>query len=54
MVFCLGGRMWGDFQNWAKTVEWDMKYIASALDYVAQSDGSNAADFPAAAAGDAI
>eukprot|EP00283_Hemiselmis_rufescens_P011543 CAMPEP_0173420378 /NCGR_PEP_ID=MMETSP1357-20121228/1889_1 /TAXON_ID=77926 /ORGANISM="Hemiselmis rufescens, Strain PCC563" /LENGTH=115 /DNA_ID=CAMNT_0014383159 /DNA_START=229 /DNA_END=573 /DNA_ORIENTATION=+ len=24
----------GDFQNWAKTVEWDMRNIQSALDYV--------------------
>ncbi|EKX52212.1 hypothetical protein GUITHDRAFT_92388 [Guillardia theta CCMP2712] len=28
----------GDFQNWAKTVEWDMKHIASALDYVSKTE----------------
>lgn len=33
----------GDFQNWAKTVEWDMRNIASALDYVAKSDKEAAA-----------
>ncbi len=42
----------GDFQNWAKTVEWDMRNIASALDYVAKSDkeAAAAAYSPAAAA----
>lgn len=42
----------GDFQNWAKTVEWDMKNIASALDYVTKSDARDGRgdDFPAAAA----
>lgn len=30
----------GDFQNWAKTVEWDMRNIASALDYVQREDGA--------------
>mmetsp|Transcript_59405 Transcript_59405/g.139963 ORF Transcript_59405/g.139963 Transcript_59405/m.139963 type:complete len:159 (-) Transcript_59405:259-735(-) len=39
----------GDFQNWAKTVEWDMKNIASALDYVARTDSrAPTAGFPAA------
>ncbi len=33
----------GDFQNWAKTVEWDMCNIASALDNVAKSDKEAAA-----------
>mmetsp|Transcript_16461 Transcript_16461/g.33793 ORF Transcript_16461/g.33793 Transcript_16461/m.33793 type:complete len:158 (-) Transcript_16461:54-527(-) len=45
----------GDFQNWAKTVEWDMKNIASALDYVSRSDSHTpSSSFPpaAAAAGD--
>eukprot|EP00285_Hemiselmis_virescens_P011307 CAMPEP_0173381568 /NCGR_PEP_ID=MMETSP1356-20130122/3961_1 /TAXON_ID=77927 ORGANISM="Hemiselmis virescens, Strain PCC157" /NCGR_SAMPLE_ID=MMETSP1356 /ASSEMBLY_ACC=CAM_ASM_000847 /LENGTH=119 /DNA_ID=CAMNT_0014335445 /DNA_START=237 /DNA_END=593 /DNA_ORIENTATION=- len=27
----------GDFQNWAKTVEWDMRNIQSALDYVGKT-----------------
>jgi len=30
----------GDFQNWAKTVEWDMRNIASALDYVQREDAA--------------
>ena len=39
----------GDFQNWAKTVEWDMKNIASALDYVQREDAAGfAAAQPAA------
>lgn len=42
----------GDFQNWAKTVEWDMKNIASALDYVQKSDAqggdAGGSGFPAA------
>ncbi len=56
----------GDFQNWAKTVEWDMKNIASALDYVSRSDSRTPAavsytptamaaaggDFPVAAPAD--
>eukprot|EP00918_Siedleckia_nematoides_P064199 GHVU01139577.1.p1 GENE.GHVU01139577.1~~GHVU01139577.1.p1 ORF type:complete len:135 (-),score=44.29 GHVU01139577.1:552-956(-) len=33
----------GDFQNWAKTVEWDMRNIASALDYVQRDDAAAAA-----------
>ena len=44
----------GDFQNWAKTVEWDMRNIASALDYVTKSDargGGAGGDFPAAGGG---
>mmetsp|Transcript_6380 Transcript_6380/g.16098 ORF Transcript_6380/g.16098 Transcript_6380/m.16098 type:complete len:139 (-) Transcript_6380:372-788(-) len=40
----------GDFQNWAKTVEWDMRNIASALDYVSREGAEKKAeDFPAAA-----
>mmetsp|Transcript_68628 Transcript_68628/g.143201 ORF Transcript_68628/g.143201 Transcript_68628/m.143201 type:complete len:159 (-) Transcript_68628:55-531(-) len=33
----------GDFQNWAKTVEWEMKHIASCLEYVAKSDSRDQA-----------
>mmetsp|Transcript_30390 Transcript_30390/g.47607 ORF Transcript_30390/g.47607 Transcript_30390/m.47607 type:complete len:145 (-) Transcript_30390:84-518(-) len=47
----------GDFQNWAKTVEWDMRNIASALDYVQRSEAKEqgfpsaeaSEEFPAAA-----
>ena len=37
----------GDFQNWAKTVEWDMRNIASALDYVQRDEAASAGFAPA-------